>query len=214
MLKRKKYWFLFLVFMIAVGCAAVTVRHDDLNIPSGKIEGNQFTGIRYPFIVEVPPNWKMATEFPDFLKEMGYEEPGRYDQEVTELYIFNPSTGSSIQIDFTPASPRATFTQEKIEAIVTAATGSFQEELEQEHGKDLKAEIGPTTPFSLKGVRFAAKKYATYTLRGVKREQGWIYGFTEPYQLFILYMILEKEGSNDRQEISKILDSFEFRSTR
>jgi hypothetical protein len=61
----------------------------------------------------------------------------------------------------------------------------------------------------LKGVQFAAKKYATYALQGVKREQGWIYGFTEPYQFFVLYMILEKEGSNDRQELNRILESFE-----
>ncbi len=59
-----------------------------------------------------PPHWKMATEFPDFLKELGYDEPGRFDKEVTELYIFNPSTQSNIQIDFTPASPRARFSQE------------------------------------------------------------------------------------------------------
>jgi hypothetical protein len=65
-------------------------------------------------------------------------------------------------------------------------------------------------PGKLEGVQFAAKKYATYSLQGVKREQGWIYGFTEPYQVFILYMILEKEGSNDRQDMAKILESFEF----
>jgi hypothetical protein len=88
--------------------------------------------------------------------------------------------------------------------------GSFKEELEKDYGKDIKAEIAPTTPFTLRGVPFAAKKYATYTLQGVRREQGWIYGFTEPYQMFILYMILEKEGSNDRQDLTKILDSFEF----
>ncbi len=90
------------------------------------------------------------------------------------------------------------------------ATGSFEGELEKDYGKEVKAEIGPTTPFSLKGIQFAAKKYATYTLQGVKREQGWIYGFTEPYQMFILYMILEKEGANDRQDMAKILESFEF----
>jgi hypothetical protein len=209
MLNRKKFWMFFLVSIIFAGCAGVTI-HDDLNVPPGKIEGNQFTGIRYPFKVEASQNWKMATEFPDFLKELGYEEPGPSDKEVTELYIFNPSTQSNIQIDFTPASPRAKFSQEKMEAITTAAAGSFKEELEKDYGKDIKAEIGPTTPFSLKGVQFAARKYATYTLQGMKREQGWIYGFTEPYQLFILYMILEKEGSNDRQDMAKILESFQF----
>jgi hypothetical protein len=195
--------------MILVGCAGLSV-HDDLKIPAGEIEGDQFTGIRYPFKVSVPPQWKMATEFPDFLKGLGYEEPGRFDKEVTELYIFNPSTESSIQIDMTPANRGARFSQEKIEAITTAAMGSFKEELEKDYGKDIKAEIAPTTPFTLRGVPFAAKKYATYTLQGVRREQGWIYGFTEPYQMFILYMILEKEGSNDRQDMTKILDSFEF----
>jgi len=209
MLNRKRFFILFSFLMILVGCAGLSV-HDDLKIPAGKIEGDQFTGIRYPFRVSVPPHWKMTTEFPDFLKELGYEEPGPYEKEVTELYIFNPSTRSSIQIDFTPASPRAKFSQEKMEAITTAATGSFKEELEKDYGKDIKAQIGPTTPFSLKGVQFAAKKYATYTLQGVKREQGWIYGFTEPYQMFILYMILEKEGSNDRQDMTKILDSFKL----
>ena len=209
MLNRKRFFILFSFLMILVGCAGLSV-HDDLKIPAGKIEGDQFTGVRYLFRVSVPPHWKMTTEFPDFLKELGYEEPGPYEKEVTELYIFNPSTRSSIQIDFTPASPRAKFSQEKMEAITTAATGSFKEELEKDYGKDIKAQIGPTTPFSLKGVQFAAKKYATYTLQGVKREQGWIYGFTEPYQMFILYMILEKEGSNDRQDMTKILDSFKF----
>ena len=209
MLNRMRFFILFLISIILVGCAGVTV-HDDLNVPPGKIEGNQFTGTRYPFKVEVPQSWKMATEFPDFLKGLGYEEPGRFDKEVTELYIFNPSTESSIQIDMTPANRGARFSQEKIEAITTAAMGSFKEELEKDYGKDIKAEIAPTTPFTLRGVQFAAKKYATYTLQGVKREQGWIYGFTEPYQMFILYMILEKEGSNDLRDMTKILDSFEF----
>lgn len=209
MLNRKRFFILFSFLMILVGCAGLSV-HDDLKIPAGEIEGDQFTGIRYPFKVSVPPQWKMATEFPDFLKGLGYEEPGRFDKEVTELYIFNPSTESSIQIDMTPANRGARFSQEKIEAITTAAMGSFKEELEKDYGKDIKAEIAPTTPFTLRGVPFAAKKYATYTLQGVRREQGWIYGFTEPYQMFILYMILEKEGSNDRQDMTKILDSFEF----
>ena len=208
MLSRKKYLVLFFVLIIAAGCAGVTI-HDDLDVPPGKIEGNQFAGVRYPFKVEVPQNWKMATEFPDFLKEMGYEEPGPSDKEVTELYIFNPSTRSSIQIDFTPAGKKAKFSQESIEWLTTSATESLKGELESEYGKELKVEIGPTTPYSLKGVTFAAKKYATYSLHGVKREQGWIYGFTEPYQIFILYMILEKEESNDRQDMAKILESFE-----
>jgi hypothetical protein len=213
MLNRKKYWVLFLVSIIIAGCAGVTI-HDNLNVPPGKIEGNRFMGIRYPFKAEIPQNWKMTTEFPDFLKELGYEKPGPYDKEVTELYIFNPSTESNIQIDFTPASPRARFSQESIEALTTMATGSLEGELEKDYGKEVKVEIGPTTPFALRGIQFAAKKYATYTLKGVKREQGWIYGFTDHDQMFILYMILEKEGANDREDMKKIFDSFEFMSQK
>jgi hypothetical protein len=87
----------------------------------------------------------------------------------------------------------------------------MQAELDKEFGKGaVKPNFSPTTPFSLKGVEYAAKKYATYTAKGQKREQGWIYGFTEPYQIFILYSIFEKSGANDREDIKKILDSFEF----
>jgi hypothetical protein len=209
MLNKSVFFILFLISVILVGCAGVTI-HDDLNVPPGKIEGSQFTGIRYPFKVSVPSNWKMSTEFPGFLKDFGYDEPYFSDKEVTELYIFNPSTQSSLQIDFTPASKKARFSQESIEWLTTAATESLKGELEKEYGKDLKVEIGPTTPFFLKGVSFAAKKYATYTLEGVKREQGWIYGFTDHKQMFILYMILEKERSNDRRDMNRIFDSFEY----
>jgi len=86
----------------------------------------------------------------------------------------------------------------------------LKDELDKEHGKGVvKPDVHPTEPISLKGVQYAAKKYVTYTVKGVKREQGWIYGFTEPYQIFILYMVLEKEGATDRQDLKKILDSFE-----
>jgi hypothetical protein len=30
------------------------------------------------------------------------------------------------------------------------------------------------------------------------------------HQIFILYMILETEGTNDREEINRIIDSFRF----
>jgi hypothetical protein len=202
------------VLVFLMGCAGVPVREAvkvDINLPVGKIEGNQFTGIRYPFNVSAPPNWKVATEAPSFMEELGYDKAGL---EESQVFVFNPSTQSNLQIDFTPAGRYSKFNQELIEWLTTAATGSFKEELEKDYGKDVKAEIAPTTPFPLKGVLFAAKKYATYTLKGVKREQGWVYGFTEPYQIFILYMILEKEGANDRQDIAKILDSFEVISKK
>jgi hypothetical protein len=101
-----------------------------------------------------------------------------------------------------------------MEWLTTAATGAFKQELEEDYGKNVKVEIGPTEPVFLKGVQFAAKKYGTYFIKGLKREQGWIYGFAEPYQIFILYMILEKEGTDDRQGIKKILDSFEVLSKK
>lgn len=211
-MKRRLLTICLLVFLLS-GCASIVI-HDNLSLPAGKVEENQFVGIRYPFKVATPSHWKVATEFPEFLKGLGYEEPGPSDKEVTELYVFNPVTQSTLQIDLTPASPRVRFNQEKIEALVTAATGSFKKELEEEHGKGIEVDIGPTEPVALKGVQFAARKYATYTLKGVKREQGWIYGFTEPYQLFILYVILEKEGSRDREDMKKILDSFEVVSKK
>ena len=62
--------------------------------------------------------------------------------------------------------------------------------------------------------QFAAKKFGTYTLKGSKQEQGWVYAFAEPYQIFILYMVLGNEAANDRQDIAKILDSFEVISRK
>jgi len=212
MFYKKSSFTIILLFILLVGCAGVPVRpalKEDVSIPSGKIEGNQFNGIRYPFKVSVPPNWKMTTEFPDFLEELGYDKPSPTDKEQTELYAYNPETKSNINFDFTPAGRYTTFDQKNIEWLVTAATDSLKSEIEKDYGTGVKIEVAPTEPISLKGVQFAAKKSATYTAKGVKREQGWIYGFTEPYQIFILYTILDKEGTTDRQDMKKILDSFE-----
>ena len=218
MVMKKSLLIISLFFIFLMGCATrPPVREalkEDIKIPAGKIEGNQFTGIRYPFNVSAPSHWKMTTEFPDFLGDLGYDKPSPEEKEQTELYIFNPETKSNIQFDFTPAGRYSIFSQESIEWLTTVATGSFKEELEKDYGKEVKADIGPTTPFSLKGVPFAAKKYATYTLKGVRREQGWIYGFSEPYQIFILYMIMEKERADDRENLKRILDSFEVISKK
>jgi hypothetical protein len=209
----KKTLMMIILFVLLFGCAGTPVRpalKENISSPPGKIEGNEFTGIRYPFRVSVPPPWKLATEFPDFLQELGYDRPSLRDKEQTEVYAYHPETKSNIHFDFTPAGRYATFNQEKIEHLTSMATESLKDELDEEHGQGVvKPEVYPTEPISLKGVQYAAKKYVTYTVKGVKREQGWIYGFTEPYQIFILYMILEKEGANDRQDLKKILDSFE-----
>jgi hypothetical protein len=200
--------------VFVIGCAGIPVRpalEEDIRALPGKIEGSQFTGIRYPFKVSAPPHWKMTIEFPDFLEELGYDRPFSTDKEQTELWAYNPETKSNINFDCTPASRYSRFDQEKIELLTTMATESLKAELEKEFGKGVvKADIAPTEPISLKGVQFAAKKYATYTAKGEKREQGWIYGFTEPYQIFIIYTIFERAGINDRQDVMKMIDSFEF----
>jgi len=208
MMAKKVFSVVFLIFLIA-GCAVAPVRpvlKEDLHAPSGKIEGNQFTGIRYPFNVSALPNWRMTTEFPDFLEDLGYDKPSPTDKEQTELYIFNPLTHSNLQIDFSPANPGYVASQRGIEILVNMGASSLKGEWEKE---GVQVETGPTEAITLRGVQYAAKKYVTYTLQGVKREQGWVYGFSEPYQIFILYMILEKEGANDHQDMKKILDSFE-----
>ncbi len=207
----KKSWFgIILSLIFLVGCATTApvrpLLKEDLSIPSGKIEGNQFTGIRYPFNVSVPPGWRMTTQFPDFLQELGYEKPSPTDKEQTELYAYNPETKSNVQFDFSPALPRFVASQKVMEELVDMGASSIKDEWEKE---GVRVEMGPTEAVALKGVQYAAKKYVTYTIKGVKREQGWIYGFTEPYQIFILYMIFEREGTNDLQDLKKILDSFE-----
>ena len=210
----KKILMMVILLVFLFGCAGIPVRpalKEDISVPSGKVEGNRFTGIRYTFNVSVPPHWKITTEFPDFLEELGYDRPFSTDKEQTEVYAYNPETKSNINFDFTPTGRYARFNQKNIELLTTSATGSMIAELEKEFGKDVvKPEMSPTEPISLKGVQYAAKKYATYTARGLRREQGWIYGFTEPYQIFIIYTIFEKAGASDRQDLKKILDSFEY----
>jgi hypothetical protein len=210
----KKILMMIILLVSIFGCAGIPVRpalQENISLPAGKIEGNHFTGIRYAFNVSVPPHWKLSTEFPDFLEQLGYDRPFSTDKEQTELYAYNPETKSNINFDFTPTGRYARFNQEKIERLTTSVTESMKSELGKEFGPGrVQPEFGPTEAFSLKGVQYAAKKYATYTAKGLKREQGWIYGFTEPYQIFIIYTIFEKEGANDRQDLKKILDSFEF----
>ncbi len=210
----KKILLMAILFVFLFGCAWIPARptlQENISLPAGKIEGNQFTGIRYTFNVSVPPHWKLTTEFPDFLEQLGYDRPFSTDKEQTELYGYNPETKSNINFDFTPAGRYSRFNQKNIELLTSSATESMKAELDKEFGKGVvKPEVHPTEPIFLKGVQYAAKKYATYTAKGLKREQGWIYGFTEPYQIFILYTIFEKEGTSDRQDLKKILDSFEF----
>jgi hypothetical protein len=210
----KKILMMIFLFVFLFGCAGIPVRparQENINVSPGKIEGNQFTGIRYSFNVSVPSHWILTTEFPDFMEEMGYDRPFSTDKEQTELYAYNPETKSNINFDFTPAGRYQRFNQKIMEQITNLGAASLKEELDKEFGKGVvKPDVHPTEPFSLKGVQYAAKKYTTYTAKGQEREQGWIYGFTEPYQIFIIYSIFETKGSNDREDLKKILDSFEF----
>jgi hypothetical protein len=199
-----------LIFLLAAGCARIPVREEakvDLSLPVGRIEGNQFIGIRYPFTVSVPANWEVTTKYPKFMLELGFDREGL---EESQVFIFNPATQSNLQIDFSPAGRYAKYSQKSIEWLTNAAGYSFKSEFEQDYGKDTPFEISATEPYSLKGVPFAAKRFTTYTLKGVKREHGWVYAFAEPYQIFIIYIVVEKEGVNDRPAIKEILDSFEF----
>lgn len=209
-MRKRKILLMSLVLFSLAGCAAAPparqAMQENLKVPAGQIEGNQFTGIRYPFKISAPAPWKMTTEFPDYLTEFGYYKPSPYDKEQTELYIFNPVTESSVQVDFSPANPGYVASQKGMETLVGMGANTIEEDWSKE---GVRVETGPTEAISLKGVQYAAKKYVTYTLKGVKREQGWIYGFSEPYQIFILYLIVEKPGSNDRQDLKTILDSFE-----
>jgi len=211
-MKKILMMIIFVIFIF--GCAGIPVRpalQEDISAPAGKVEGNQFTGVRYSFNVSVPPHWKITTEFPDFMEKLGYDKPFSTDKEQTELYAYNPETRSTITFDFTPTGRYARFNQKKMELLTSMATESLKEELDKEFGKGvIKPDVFPAEPISLKGVQYAAKKYATYTGRGMKQEQGWIYGFTEPYQIFIIYSLFEKKGTNDREDLKKILDSFEF----
>jgi hypothetical protein len=202
-------WIIFLFLVFSAGCAGIPVREEvkvDLKVPVGKIEGNQFTGIRYPFNISAPPNWQVTTKYPGFMLKLGFDKEGL---EESEVFVFNPATQSNLQIDFTPTGRYSTWDQQKIEWLTTAAGGSFKSEFQKDYGKNVPFEISRTEPYSLKGVPFAAKRYTTYTIKGVKREHGWVYAFAEPYQIFIIYMVMEKEGVDDRPAIKAILDSFE-----
>jgi hypothetical protein len=207
--KGLRFVVIVLALLFLASCAGIPVRDEvkvDLKAPVGKIEGKQFTGIRFPYNVSAPPGWEISTQFPEFMLKLGFEKEGL---EESQVFVFNPVTQSNLQIDFTPAGRYATFDQQKIEWLTRAAGGSFEDEFQKDYGKNIPFVANPTEAYSLKGVPYAAKTHTTYTIKDIKREHGWIYAFAEPYQIFIIYMIMEKEGSNDRQDMKTILDSFE-----
>lgn len=58
-------------------------------------------------------------------------------------------------------------------------------------------------------IRLRSSGLRAFAVKGVTWTRGWIYAFPEPYQIFILYMILEKESIPDGGALEGILDSFE-----
>ena len=203
----KKLLFVSLFLFLLVGCM-MPVRPAfkvDMSVPVGKIEGNQFTGIRFPFNVTAPPDWKISTTYPAFMIELGYQKGGL---ESSQLFLYNPATQSNLQIDFEAADRYTKFTQADIEWMTSSVGGSVVSDTKQQAGTS-DINLAPMEPVSLKGVQYAAKRYVTYNLKGTKWQQGWVYAFTEPYQIFILYVILEKKGADDRADLKTILDSFE-----
>jgi hypothetical protein len=181
-----------------------------MTVPVGRVEGKQFTGIRYPFDISADGTaWEVATQYPKFLLEQGYEEPGLLESQV---FAFNPATRSSLQVSLSPAGLHETFSQKKIEFLVSLATGSMGQELETEYGKDKFAMThGETSPVQLDGVPYAARNYTRYKAGDVTRENGWIYGFAEPFQIFILYQLENPDDAADRAALEKILASFRYR---
>jgi hypothetical protein len=209
MAAKKTLWIgiMLLIFVGGAGCA-IPVRQAvqvDMSAPVGIIEGNQFTGIRYPFKVTAPAGWKVSLEYPKFMIDLGYEKDGL---EASQVFLYNPNTQSNVQIDFEPADRYTEFDQASIESLTGMVTATVESEVKEDFGKDVSVTFSPTVPISLKGVSYAAEKHATYMAKGVKRQQGWIYAFTEPYQIFILYMVFDKDGAKDQKALKEILNSF------
>ncbi len=211
---RRSVILLFIVLFIA-GCSGIPVRDEikvDLSLPVGKIEGNTFQGIRFPFKVSLPSSdWQYSLEIPDFMEGLGFKKPGL---EEDQLFLINPATKSNIQFDLTPAGRTVRFDQKMVHTLTASAAGGLVGELKMEHGRDFPVEVGPTTPYALRGVPYAAHRSARYKVKGTNAIHGWVYGFAEPYQIFIIYMVLEKEGYDDLKDVTNVLNSFEVISKK
>jgi len=200
---------LFFVLTFSTACA-VAVRQAfkvDQSLPIGNIQGDSFLGQRYPFKVKIPPGWQASTKYPDFLLQQGYDKEGL---QATPVFLFNDRTKSSVQIDFSPAGRTVQFDQKLIEDLTRMGGGSFLSELREEHGKNIQVELSRVEPLQLKGVPYAARMSAKYAVKGESREQGWVYGFAEPFQIFILYLLTGQDLNPDKEALEQILPSFEY----
>ena len=207
--------FLFLILILPlVPACAIPVREAykvDTSLPVGSIHGDRFVGQRFPFEIRIPAGWQGTTQYPEFLVEQGYCREGLQE---TPLFLFNPRTKSSLQVDFSPAGRHVRFSQEMIEDLTRSVAGGLVAELRQEQGKDFPIQLSQTAPIQLKGVPYAARRSARFTIKGEAREQGWIYAFAEPYQIFIFYLITGENRAADKDALEKALSSFEYLGVR
>jgi len=183
----------------------------DHSIPMGRIDGDWFIGQRYPFKIKIPKGWQATSRYPEFLVGQGYN---RESLEANPVFLFNPQSQSSMQLDFSPAGRTVRFTQETIDTLTRAGAGGLVAELRQEHGKSLAIKLSKGAPLQLKGVPYAARMWAEFTLIGEAMEQGWVYAFAEPFQIFILYLITDKDRLRDQEALEEALSSFEYLGIR
>ena len=200
---------LILLFSFLASCALPVreVYKVDQSLPIGTLQGDSFVGERFPFTIKIPPGWKGATRYPEFLVDQGYGVEGLKE---TPFFLYNPRTKSSMQIDLSPAERTARFSQEMIESLTRTGAGGLVAELRQEHGKDFPIQLNKLMPIQLKGVPYAARMSAEFTVNGKWQEQGWIYAFAEPFQIFILYLITGENRAADKAALEKALSSFEY----
>jgi len=204
---------LILISLLLSSCA-VPVRQVykvDVSSPVGSTQGDSFLGKRYPFKVKIPAGWDAATRYPDFLVAQGYGVEGLKE---TPFFLFNPQTQSSIQFDFSPAGRTVRFSQEMIEGLTRSGAGGLVAELRQEHGKDFPIQLNRAVPVRLKGVPFASRMSAVFSVKGETQEQGWIYAFAEPFQIFILFLITDQNRARDEAALEEALSSFEYLGIR
>ena len=211
--RRAIFFPLILVFFLSTSCA-LPVRQAykiDQSLPIGTIRGDSFVGERFPFTIKIPPGWQGSTQYPKFLVEQGYGVEGLKE---TPFFLFNPRTKSSAQVDFSPASRTARFNQDMIESLTRSVAGGLVAELRQEQGKDLTIQLSKVMPIKLKGVPYAARMSAEFTVKGEWQEQGWVYAFAEPFQIFILYLITGENRTADKATLEQALSSFEYLGIR
>src|SRR4030043_2280081 len=120
-MRMKRTLSIVLLFVLLAGCTWIPVRKEvkiDLNLPVGNIEGNQFTGIRDPFKISAPANWRVEIKFPAFMEHLVFAVEGL---EESEVFLYSPSTQSNLQIDFVGAGRYSRFNEKVMEGWVVWA---------------------------------------------------------------------------------------------